>query len=412
MRGEKTAEAIFINEGKEDENTVYAPTYRPDHGPGIVREERDGVMRNCINIYRPSILKAKPGATATDVAPWLKLAERLFGKAGKTDSGFDQVMNWAAHLVKHPGKKINWAPVLYSETQGVGKDLFLEVLTHILGKHNCQAILPDVLLGQFTGFLEAQFIMVSEMKSFEKRAIGNKLKMWLTAPPRTVDVNHKFQRTYQIPNIQAWAFTTNHDDAVPAEKDDRRYWVWDCGRGGKLDPAFGQWMSEEWYPNGGAAAVAGWLLARDLSRFNPGEAPPMTEIKRTMIRNSEPRIVRFLREQFEEGAALEGRTVVIAEDVIAAAGKATCAKLGVNTRKHVPAALKSEGFEPGLRVRVSEGRGEQPKQFWLKDPGGLLSQLGGAGLRKKYAEEKTRAADGTAVFDDDAEGKKDEWGGW
>lgn len=421
-RGENTAEAIFINRGTE-ENTVYAPTYRPDCGPGIVRELRDGAMHNCINVYRPSIIKPKIGATAADAAPWLELAEGLFGKEGKKGSGFGQIMDWAAYLLQHPGKKINWAPVLYSEIHGVGKDLFLEVFTHILGRHNCRIVLPDTLLGSFTEFLEGQLIIVPEMKNFERGKVANKLKSWLTTPPATVEVRHKFQRPYEIPNIQAWAFTTNHDDAVCVEARDRRYWIWDCGRSAILDPNKGRWMSEEWYRQGGAEVVAGYLLTRGISHFNPGEAPPMTEIKQTMIRNSEPRIVRFLREQFEEGAQLEGRTVLVAEDVIEAAGKTTCIKLGVSTRKHVPAALKSEGFVQGLRLRLEDTRSALPKQLWLKDASGLLSQMGGAALRKKYAEERAtaqnkRAHDAGSAFDEDdggeaaRDGGEEGCGGW
>jgi len=38
-----------------------------------------------------------------------------------------------------------------------------------------------------------------------------------------------------------------------------------------------------WYKNGGFAAVAGHLHARDVSKFNPAAAPPFTEFKANLV---------------------------------------------------------------------------------------------------------------------------------
>ena len=38
-----------------------------------------------------------------------------------------------------------------------------------------------------------------------------------------------------------------------------------------------------WYQSGGFAAVASWLHARDVSAFNPGASPMMTEAKAIMV---------------------------------------------------------------------------------------------------------------------------------
>ena len=43
---------------------------------------------------------------------------------------------------------------------------------------------------------------------------------------------------------------------------------------------------KEWQDNGGNALIAKWLHARDISRFNPGVAPAMTEFKLNLIENS------------------------------------------------------------------------------------------------------------------------------
>jgi hypothetical protein len=43
-----------------------------------------------------------------------------------------------------------------------------------------------------------------------------------------------------------------------------------------------RWYKEE----GGFAVVAKWLYARDVSAFNPGAAPPMTDVKASLVEHS------------------------------------------------------------------------------------------------------------------------------
>ena len=42
----------------------------------------------------------------------------------------------------------------------------------------------------------------------------------------------------------------------------------------------------DWQAAGGNALIAQWLYARDISKFNPGLAPAMTEFKLNLIENS------------------------------------------------------------------------------------------------------------------------------
>jgi hypothetical protein len=49
-----------------------------------------------------------------------------------------------------------------------------------------------------------------------------------------------------------------------------------------------------WYKTGGFAAVAAWLMARDVSAFNPSAAPPMTEAKAIMVEHGMSMAESFL----------------------------------------------------------------------------------------------------------------------
>ena len=67
--------------------------------------------------------------------------------------------------------------------------------------------------------------------------------------------------------------------------DDRRWFViWSTAS--RMDPkeahAMWRWYKEQ----DGFAAIARWLYARDVSAFNPGAAPPMTDVKESLVEHS------------------------------------------------------------------------------------------------------------------------------
>ena len=55
-----------------------------------------------------------------------------------------------------------------------------------------------------------------------------------------------------------------------------------------------------WYRSGGYEAVACWLLARDVSAFNPAAAPPVTDFKRSMIEHGMSSAESWIMARIEE----------------------------------------------------------------------------------------------------------------
>jgi hypothetical protein len=59
-----------------------------------------------------------------------------------------------------------------------------------------------------------------------------------------------------------------------------------------------------WYRSAGFAAIAAWMHARDVSAFNPGAAPPMTEFKANLVEHgmsiAESFLVEMMRSRIGE----------------------------------------------------------------------------------------------------------------
>jgi hypothetical protein len=385
--GPKAAHNIFLNIKGHKRAATF--TYQPGK-PAITQEERDGREVDCANTWRPSSLKPHASVDEHAVKPWLDHAALLFPR--KEDR--DHVLNWLACIFQNRGQKINHAIVLFSKQEGVGKDTMLEPFLLAIGKHNVAKIDQDVLREPFNEWNEKELIVVKEVMDLRRNDL-NKIKGRLAATPSdTVRINRKNVPAYDVPNIQNWVFFTNHENALALDDNERRFWVCRCEPEVQPPEYFINLFA--WYENGagegftGVEAVAGYLLARDISAFNPAAPPPMTEAKQAMIEHALPKAVRWLREQFREGGSLVSRTMVTVGDVMAVAGTAARDGLAISSRSHVPAALTAEGFTRGPRIRLRPGEDQQ--QLWAKGSPELLAQLPQDKLKDKYNAEAGKAA--------------------
>ncbi len=379
--GQHTAEAQFHNARAANKATI--ATYRPGKDLLLQEENEVGVPVRAVNLWRPSPLKPWPAdVTDADVAPFRELTTELFGPEG--EPAREHILDMLAFAVQYPGVKINHAPVLLGE-QGVGKDTFLQPFIEAVGQHNVRPIKTEELAGQFTDFLRAQVCIVSEMASFSKREQYNRLKDWIAAPPLYVLVNRKNEKPFTIPNQQLWIFTTNYDNAIVIDEGDRRFWVHRCLLERPREREFYKRIYHFYEHEDGNAKVFRWLLQRDVSAFDPKARPPMTEAKRSMVDQSHPAGVRYIRDLFAEGGAFAARSVVITGELLETVRRDWNAPLQINS-KNVIAALRLEGFRTTehLRVRlVNEGM----RQLWVRDPSGLLAQLSADKLRERYLAE-------------------------
>jgi hypothetical protein len=115
----------------------------------------------------------------------------------------------------------------------------------------------------------------------DRRALENNLKPLIAAPPELLSVNRKGLAPYYALNRLFVLAYSNERAAISLPSDDRRWFVvWsDAERMVEADSR-ALWR---WYAAGGLSAVCAHLYARDVSSFNAGMTPPMTEAKQVLI---------------------------------------------------------------------------------------------------------------------------------
>jgi hypothetical protein len=258
---------------------------------------RDGdLFGNRWRDARPDVSSAAAG----DIAMWLRHCEDLVPEPAELDHIFDVM----AFKVQHPEIKVNHA-ILHAGDEGSGKDTFwAPFIWAVCGDHlkNRGIMDNNSVTSQWGYQLESEILIINELKEPDaatRRQLANQLKPIIAAPPEMLPINRKGLHPYMMANrLFVLAFS---NDPVPislASQDRRWFCVWSTAPRMDSNKAKKIW---DWYRSGGFACIAKWLMARDVSKFNPSAPPMWTEFKANLVEHgmsmAESYLVDMLRER-------------------------------------------------------------------------------------------------------------------
>ncbi len=214
-----------------------------------------------------------------NVRPWELLLERLLVNTPAATRQW--VRQWFAYPLQNPGAKLSTALLFWGRQQGTGKTMLGETMRYIYGR-NYGTVNDEQLSSQFNEWgVDKQFIVGDEISLGDKRHTANALKDMITRTE--VRVNIKNRKTYVTRDHINYYFTSNHEDAMYLELNDRRTFVQHVNAE-PLDfderEAYFRWLREE----GGAARLFYYLLHEvDCAGFDPYGRAPATAAKTAMM---------------------------------------------------------------------------------------------------------------------------------
>lgn len=194
----------------------YKTTYRP--GEKVLFEE-DGML--LVNTFR----RAEVPAGGYKGKEGVKLLKRLLTDLFPEKAHRAMIMDFLVHKVRYPEKKLKYA-LLIKGAENEGKSLLADLLTKLLGQHNCAVIGNDQLKEKFNGWgHERLFCVVEEIciPGKEAHEVLNKLKPVVTN--RTFAVRKMQKDVETVLNFCDLYLTSNYDDCLPLEEDNSRYLV-------------------------------------------------------------------------------------------------------------------------------------------------------------------------------------------
>lgn len=345
--GRKIEASVCFDENRQASGALALVGVTYAAGESVI-VSRDG------DLYGNRWRDARPTYAAGDITPWLAHCEVLVPDAREREHLF----NIMAFKVQHPEIKINHA-VLHGGDQGCGKDtMWAPMIWAVCGDslRNRGLLDSDTMNSQFGYALESEILILNELRepdARERRALANKLKPVIAAPPEMLSINRKGLHPYDMANrLFVLAFS---NDAVPISLDsqDRRWFaIWSHAPRMSPDAARAIW---DWYRAGGFAAIGAWFASRDVSAFNPSAAPAMTEFKLNLVEQgmstAESYLVELMRNRLGE----------FSKGVIASPFHALCDRLAGNAPSSVKVpqaallhALKEAGWADCGRLTCVE----------------------------------------------------------
>lgn len=324
----------------------------------------------------------EPAGTQGDVSRWLD----HWGTIGWTEHR-KHMLQFMAFTVLHPDQKINHM-LLLGSGEGCGKDFLLYPLVKAMGE-NHMTIAGEELLTDFQDYiLSTKHLHVNEAELGDRReamAVANKLKPLAAAPPDKLRVNQKGIKPIQVRNLLSVTMTTNSQLPVRLNGPSRRIFaIWsDMNPRDEYDNMRPEWIQYwkdrwEWMENGGADACI-WYLRNcvDLSDFNPGAAPPVTDFLRD-IREASKSPMQITIESF-----IQERIGIFKSDLVTIHDAVTTLRSGpmiapsmmycdeklftpqrvANVLREIPGTAKHTGRAADSRVTVWAVRNSESYRF-------------------------------------------------
>lgn len=264
--------------------TVYAPMYLPG-------EEQLVTLSGLtyVNTYNDRSVPAPKTPTTADDFLAIKTVERHFDVLFADPRERNIVLDFLAFTVQFPASKINWA-LLIQGVDGAGKSWMADMMAAVMGGNHTASV-PGTALGEKnTKWAEGKklvFIEEVRLHGPNKYEVIDKMKPYVTN--RSISIRKMGLDWYETINVTNYIMFTNYDDALPIDRNDRRYAVLRTAfltkgsleRFKEANPGYFEKLFEVLTWN--VDVIRDWLLKRQISEsFQEKGHAPETEAKDMM----------------------------------------------------------------------------------------------------------------------------------
>lgn len=324
--------------------------FAPDVSARIYDDAGVSVLNRFLRISHPD--------TTDETAERIFLDHLRYLTTSETE--FTTLLHFFAFCVQNPGRKVRWAPLHISPTQGQGRSALYVLFQKIFGRY-CGQVRNSELTSDNTGYLADKLLLFTqELSQGDRREVVNTLKDLITED--RVRVVEKYARTYETRNAANFVFFSNHSDAIYAEQSDRRFFVVYNDKEPR-DRVYYEKLYATF--TGDYAAIYNYLLAVDLSAFRPDDRPPSTAGKDLVLSHSKSELELYLDEQRAAKSGEFAYEVVSARKILS--DVETYGPVIIRNRassKAVQNYLRAHGFRP-YSVNVKEEGDRTKRSVWF-----------------------------------------------
>lgn len=328
--------------------------------------ENDG--SKLLNIWRRDGVEPCGG----DCSVLLKFIEYLI----PDQTSREHFLDYLGCLLQRRGIKIAHGLILTGK-QGTGKSTLARIMNRLLGR-NVHKIQGQRLASKWNETLVNCELLISEETALSgKWEIYNDLKELITEEVFTVE--QKNVPPYQGRTPRGVLIISNYEAPLCLPDDDRRYCVI-ASVDEKASQKFFEEINNAITTDAQIGAFAKWLLMRDLCRFDPNAAPPMTAAKQAAVAASRTPLAQIVSEAIENGT-LKGDVVTVEAVLRIISSGPYQITMNISPQK-AAATLKQLGAVKLSKVRTPNGASTNPwalrnQELWKNaTPDEIRKELG------------------------------------
>ena len=216
------------------------------------------------------------------------------------------VFAWFAHIMQKPDKKHRTTIVLKGG-QGTGKNTFLDNVGYLLGKHFKMVTQSSHVTGKFNSHMkDCLLLFANEALWAGDRRDNGVLKSLIT--DETIQIEGKGVDIYSVRNHLNLVLSSNSDFIVPAEIDERRFYVIEVSEAMKQNTEYFKAIHHE-MNNGGREAMLYDMLNTDISDVDLDKIERNDSLFKQQLQNMDS-VTDYWYHRLDDGYLLPLRTAI------------------------------------------------------------------------------------------------------
>ena len=214
------------------------------------------------------------------------------------------VINWISQIIQSPHKKTKTAILFYSLTNGVGKNIFTDILEDLFDGYNTRIKNTQALVEKFNSNTVGKLFVVGDEINGRASEICNELKDIITRDTEIIEFKGKDK--YLLNDYKNYILTTNNENVLKIENTDRRFVMIECPEEKK---------EKKWYDDLGAfrkdkdalTHLFNYFKSKDISKFRVTDIV-VTDYKKHLIMNNLPAYFRMIKDEYDD---IAGKNITI-----------------------------------------------------------------------------------------------------
>uniref|UniRef100_UPI0037BF7E93 primase-helicase family protein n=1 Tax=Flavobacterium sp. TaxID=239 RepID=UPI0037BF7E93 len=211
------------------------------------------------------------------------------------EAATNYIINWISHIIQKPEQKTRVCIVFYSQTEQVGKNLLLDILSELFNGYTNKIKDTNALIDRFNGDMMGKLFVVGDEINARAQDICNELKDIITRETEIIEFKNKDK--INVNDYKNYVMTTNNENVFKISNSDKRFVFVECPDVRKDEDYYNRLLQFK-KDKTKLKQLYNYFKTKDISTFQPIKIV-VTEYKKHLILNNLPAYFRFIKDEYD-----------------------------------------------------------------------------------------------------------------